>query len=50
MDPLDSSDEVDDNRRSPDMFASSPHPSSTRYVAETPDSTYQTAKTDRVGK
>jgi len=32
VDPLDS-DEVDDNRRSPDMFASSLHPDSTYYTA-----------------
>jgi len=34
VDPLDS-DEVDDNRRSPDMFASPPHPDSTYYMATT---------------
>ena len=48
VDPLDSSDEVD-NRQSPDMFASSPRPDSTHYVEETPDSTYHTAKTNRKG-
>ena len=48
VDPLDS-DEVDDNRRSPAMFASSPHPNSTYYTAATPDSTYYTAATERVG-
>ena len=47
MDPLDS-DEVDDNGRSPDMFASSPHPNSTYQTAVTPDSTYHTAATERV--
>jgi len=48
VDPLDS-DEVGDNRRSPDMFASSPLPNSTYYMAATPDSTYYTAATERVG-
>ena len=48
VDPLDS-DEVDDNRQSPDMFASSPRPNSTYRTAATPDSTYHTATTERVG-
>ena len=46
VDPLDSDEDDDDNRRSPDMFASSPRSSSTDYVAETPDSTYYTAATE----